>query len=937
MELKIGRNIFRFSLFVVVFVVLGHSFVKAQPGIVFRKIITSDNAFFDLSKKDFEDRVYALYGKWDFYWEKLLDPQALPRYENQKVRVDVPNTWTNYVINGEHLPSFGYATYHVRVKLPEDLNSVSISVHGVFTAYKIFINGKFIDENGKVGTDKKMHKGTWLPKTYVVYPEGDTLDIVLQVSNFVHFKAGLLRQIVVGEPQAMYRYSMLGIAYESSLIGAMLIMALYFLFFFYYQPQNISSLYLALVLIGQAILTSLDGEYVMFRFFPNLNFKFAMHLLYIFFYYRSILFLHYLYHLVPREINIKIVIFATSIYFIMTLYVIFFPIRTFEFALNFYIYATLILGVYVIISLFKLIKYQIGAVYTLIGLAIVLLTGINDALYDFGIIHTFYMLALGFSIFVFVLSMMIAMHNARAQGQIMAYWLMLKKLNTLREELIKIPFYDLSGALRIITTVINSGRGVWIDNTDKGLIVKYEHYLNKTNNINQPLEKLPDDFLNRFAVKVVLKFKRLFSYSLTKKDVRRGKRQKYTSSVSRYLLTKGISALAVSPVMTQDQLKSILYLENRYKPFSGIQKRLILSVNAQLAALKENADSYQQLQEINRKLEQLVKERTEILKKQEKQLQEKEHQLKEKIEELRAYNEQINKIHKELERHKYEIELRNFELEKLHNEIYNQKVLAEQRNRTLTKEIEFAKSIQQLILRVEPNLPFSDLFILYLPKQIVSGDFYWIRRFGKKIVIVVADCTGHGVPGAFMSVLGSTYLNELFNKYYLEDPLLSVQPSQILEELREMIIKSLGQETDNEDQVKDGMDISLVIYDESTQELKFSGAYLSLWIIRDKQVIELKGDRQPIGIYYRPNLSRSFTTHTFKVQKGDALYMFTDGYSDQFNPNGEKFYKKNLKKVLLEIAEYPGSIQRDFLYKIFQDWKGDHYQVDDILILGIII
>ncbi len=935
-------DIFFKSLILALFLGIIPTKLFSSPIFVTRKFAHTSNAIYDLRNHDFLRKVYALDGKWEFYWHKLLSPRDIEKYRSQAVLVKVPDKWSNYVINGKKLPSLGYGTYHFKIIVPPEEKYFSISLHGIFTSYKLYINGKFVDENGVVSTNRKTQKGTWLPKTYVFYSNSDTIDVVLQVSNFIHFKGGVLRTAIVGRPRSMYRYSLLGISYEGSLLGAMLMMALYFLFLFYYEPQNVSSLYLALVLIGQTILTGLDGEYIIFRIFPHLNFKFAIHLLYFFFLYRTLLFLHYLYFLVPKEFNVKVVLIVTGIFFIMFLYVIFLPIHYFYFALLFYIVSTFALGAYAIYQLIKLIKYQIGAAYTLLGLSILLLTGVNDALYDFGYIHTFYMIGLGFVIFIFMLSMMIAMRNARYQNQVLAYSLMLKKLSSLREELIKIPFYDLAGALNIVVSVLGTSRGVWIDKAEKDLIVSYESFLNDTKEINKNLNQLPDNFLNRLAVSISLKFRRLFVYSLTKKDLnRRAKNKKnlVRTKLANYLTDKRLTALAVTPIIQKSKVLSLLYLENRYKSFSNFQKRLVLSIIAQLAALKTNADSYKRLQELNNKLEQLVRERTEILKKQEKELYAKEAELKDKMEELKAYNEQINRIHSELEQSKTEIEQKNFELEKLHNEIFKQKELAEKRYQSLIEKIKFAQQIQDLILRIEPNLPFKDLFILYLPKNIVSGDFYWIRRFGHKIILTVADCTGHGVPGAFMSILGATLINEIFNRYYLLDPeLKDLRPSMVLDELREKIIKSLGQEQESSvtDNVKDGMDIALAIYDEKTHKLEFSGAYLPAYIVRGKELIELKGDRQPIGIYYRANLRKAFTTKEIEIQNGDVLYMFTDGYSDQFNPKGEKFYKKNLRRVLLEISEYSGSIQKDLLLKIHLEWRGDHYQVDDILILGVI-
>ncbi len=935
--LNINLNI-KALLLLVIFLFSVNKDFFASPAFIKRKIVKVNNAVFDLRKAAWDKQVFGLDGQWEFYWNKFIAPGEFDNYSNIRHLVKVPSNWTNYKINGKKLPKRGYATYHIRGFVPRGVNYIAISLRGVFTSYKLFVNGKFIGQNGRIATNPKEEVGTWLPRTYIIHLNSDTVDIVLQVSNYIHFKSGVVRFVVIGAPEMVYKYNMMWVSYESILLGAMLIMALYFLFLFYYDPRNnLSSLYLSLVLIGQSILTGLDGEYILYRIFPYLNYKFAMHVMYIIFFYRTVLFIHFLYHLVPREFSLKMMYFLTFIFFAATIYVLAVPIWDYDIALYFYMLSALLLGVYILYSLLRLIKYQIGALYTLIGLIILFLTGLNDVIFDLGYIHTFYMLALGFLTFVFMLSVMIAMYNARAQGQVLAYSLMLKKLNVLREELIRIPFYDLANALKIIVNVLDTNRGVWIDSNYDELYVSYETILTNTKEVKKNLNELPGDFINKLSVKLAYKYKKLLAYSFHNKDFKRSRKHKIVKHLlAEYLYHKKKQALAVAPIVKKGQVISLIYFENRYKKFGAIQKKLLTSIMAQLAAIKSNADSYYKLQQLNKRLEELVEERTTILKKQEKELQQKELELREKVEELKTYNEQINRMHAELEESKNEIEQKNFELEKLHNEIFIQKEIADRNYRELIEKIRFAQQVQELILRIETNLPFRDLFILYLPKNIVSGDFYWIRKFGKKTVVAVADCTGHGVPGAFMSILGSTLLNEIFNRYIIEDPNLNIEPSIVLDELKSKIIKILGQDEREVDNIKDGMDLALVVYDEQNKLVKFSGAYLSAYIVRGKDLYELKGDRQPIGIYYRPSLSKKFTTKYFQVQSGDVLYLTTDGYADQFNTNGVKFFKKNLKRVFIEIAEYSGSIQRDMLFKIHKEWRGEYYQVDDILVLGII-
>ncbi len=218
-------------------------------------------------------------------------------------------------------------------------------------------------------------------------------------------------------------------------------------------------------------------------------------------------------------------------------------------------------------------------------------------------------------------------------------------------------------------------------------------------------------------------------------------------------------------------------------------------------------------------------------------------------------------------------------------------------------------------------------FIYYQPKDIVSGDFYWVSEKEKYQFIVVADCTGHGVPGGFMSMLGTALLNEIINEKNI------YEPSDILDMLKLKIILALRQ-SDNVNESKDGMDIAICRIEKSTKQLTFAGANNSLYLLRNNEIIELKGDKQPIGIssYY----NNQFTQQTIKISEEDSIYMFTDGYPDQFGgANGKKFKYKQLEEILLKINKMNMDQQNDFLVESLEKWKGSLEQVDDICILGI--
>ena len=273
---------------------------------------------------------------------------------------------------------------------------------------------------------------------------------------------------------------------------------------------------------------------------------------------------------------------------------------------------------------------------------------------------------------------------------------------------------------------------------------------------------------------------------------------------------------------------------------------------------------------------------------------------------------------------------RTAEIMQQKEEIEAQRDMIAEQNKNITDSIEYAQRIQTAILPpgdyVKELLPKR--FILFLPRDIVSGDFYWLTKLNKRIISVAADCTGHGVPGGFMSMLGIAFLNEIVNKS--PD---NVTAGEILDQLREQVIESLHQ-TGKTGESQDGMDISLFILDWEKKNLEFAGANNPLIIVRNQELIEIKGDKMPIGIHDRAD--QPFTNHVVELVDGDVIYTLSDGYQDQFGgPKGKKFMIKRLKQLLIDIHEKPMSEQRDILLKELEDWQGSFERVDDIIVMGV--
>lgn len=275
-------------------------------------------------------------------------------------------------------------------------------------------------------------------------------------------------------------------------------------------------------------------------------------------------------------------------------------------------------------------------------------------------------------------------------------------------------------------------------------------------------------------------------------------------------------------------------------------------------------------------------------------------------------------------------------LQQSFDEIQQQKNIIEIHNREITDSIRYAKRIQSAIL--PPNSIVKEYleksFILYKPKDIVAGDFYWMENKDDTILFVAADCTGHGVPGALVSVICNNGLNRSVREFDLIDP------GQILNKTRDLVIQEFQK---SEEEVKDGMDIALVTIkmkdfeniDHNTIQIKYAGANNPLWIVRKgaKTVEEIKGDKQPIGRYA---IETSFNTREIKINKGDSIYLLSDGFQDQFGgPRGKKFKPANLKRLLIKINEEPMMKQKEILDSTIEEWMGDLEQLDDICVIGV--
>jgi len=281
-----------------------------------------------------------------------------------------------------------------------------------------------------------------------------------------------------------------------------------------------------------------------------------------------------------------------------------------------------------------------------------------------------------------------------------------------------------------------------------------------------------------------------------------------------------------------------------------------------------------------------------------------------------------------LEESNHQVIKQKEKIEKQHEILISQK-------KKITDSIYYAQRIQSAVLPPVSilNTAIPENFIFYRPRDIVSGDFYWLAEKEGIVIIAAADCTGHGVPGAFMSMLGVAFLNDIVNKAVFTKKIHLLQADAVLNELREHVIVSLHQ-SGKPEEPKDGMDIALCIIDVKNNHMQYAGAHNPVFLIRNGEPVILSADKMSIGIYRDSDVS--FTNQQVELEPGDTFYLYSDGYYDQFGgPRGGKLLSANFRRYLMEIHKKPLSEQRILVEEFYKKWKGDNDQLDDVMVIGL--
>jgi serine phosphatase RsbU (regulator of sigma subunit) len=338
-------------------------------------------------------------------------------------------------------------------------------------------------------------------------------------------------------------------------------------------------------------------------------------------------------------------------------------------------------------------------------------------------------------------------------------------------------------------------------------------------------------------------------------------------------------------------------IENEKRNLS-FEKEKLAEKNKRMWAMNEVV--YKEKKKVDEELEKLNEEKA--------KLEQAKNKLDDKVKKLWATS---TAVHKEKER----INILKQEIERKHQEIVD--------------SVTYAQRIQEAILpaRTEINQVVPLNLIMFKPRDIVSGDFYWFSQKGEESILACVDCTGHGVPGAFMSMIGNTLLNQIVNERDI------VQPNLILNELNKEITNALKQDVVGSDS-RDGMDISIISVNYKKNRLQYAGANRPLYFIRENELIETKANKVAIGGHMQEE-EKNFTNHVFDLQQHDTIYLSTDGYADQFNPSDKKLMTKRFKEILLSIQHLTMPEQEKYLAQYIDEWRGIMEQTDDVLVIGL--
>jgi len=856
-----------------------------------------------------EDQIVTLDGEWEMYWGQLLLPSDFQNADLTKRRyVKLPGLWNKMDLPEKKSAGEGVCTYRLLVHLPDSQTVYGLKLNRIETAYKLWINGELHLERGIVGNSLDNMKPAWMLTEHNFKPGSSKIEIVIQVSNFYHRKGGIAHSIYIGTPDAISSLINRLLGFDVFIIGVLLIMGLHHLGLYWLRRNEKAALYFGFTALLTAFYTMVNGQIIIVKILPMVPWEMVVKTNFITNFLRLLTFGLFLHYTFPKEVKMGTINALKYTMLPLALLTMITPARVYTHTLVVFIIIGVTSMLYMVFGIARAVKHHIeGALHSIIGVAIVFLSVINDVLFDFGIINTMYMVPLGVFFFIFFQSYMISLQSSRAFIQSEKLSNQLLFLDKIKNQFLTSNLYKLDVPLRILADNIHATHAALLLYDLDILIIKTTiDSSGETSQREFPIIVHDDRLLPRPRL----------CYPIIDKCIEEKKSQVVSSALTQpelrenaYILQNRVQSVVCIPLVDQGTIKGVFYAENKLLPgiFTQETIHLVELLVSQLSTLINNSQIYQELEELNRTLEEKVEQRTAEV-----------FQQKEEIETQRD-----------------EIEAKNEILSKAFEEITI-------KNRDITDSIKYAKRIQESILAPEEEIKqlFNKSFIYFKPRDILSGDFYWMERISEatadkpdneKIMVAAVDCTGHGVPGALMSIIGYNLIN------YAVNELGATSPAEILSILEKGIKQKLRQ-TDRTSVSKDGMDMSLIVYEPFYKRVTYAGAHNPVYLIRAKtQKIEiLEPNRFSIGGFSLHKVNKNFREITCEIEPNDMVYMFTDGFADQIGgPNNRKYMYPNFRNLLEKNYTKDIEIQPALLSKALESWKQGLKQIDDILVIGV--
>ena len=715
-------------------------------------------------------KSYELNGYWEFYWKKFLTPTEL---EKQKLVlkpkiIKVPKSWNK--ING--LYKYGYGTYRIKVIVPKKNKFYALKLSDIFSAYNVWINDSLYYKHGKVASLAKEEIPKRHANTIIFFNKKDTIDILIQISNFNHLKAGMLKSPVLGEAQYISKKLTLQSISVFFMFGGFIILAIYLIWLSWNTKKNKDIFLLGLAVFLSGIQTLCYGEFFTSNIL-NLSWELLHKISFISNYGKILFLLEFFKILFKNKISYtwnKLITFICILLALLMLIVIITPTRIFSHTLIIFFYLLPFAILYITIGLLKFIKTENNKAFIIpfFGVIILGLFTLNDILHDYQIINSTYLSNLGLFIFLATQSFFISekqISTIEKADKLSSY---LNKLDTIKKSISAASFNSYLPLLRLLRKDFQAKLVmlIMIENNDyiiKAIVDKNREKESKyVVKINSPKNKLLKDLLELSlqSEKSMIIDDKIKLIKFIKK--------KHNLNFKSILLTR----------LSANNIKfGIIYLEKEHDYFKNSDKKLLDLISVHIATIINNIKMFTQLQEINKNLLQIVEQRTKKIEQHNQELLIQNLALDERIEELRITAEIISSMNEEIKEYHNILEEKNEQLTKETKSLEKQKNIIAELNRHINESVNYALKIQKAILYANSNLQKKyEYFIISKAKEIVSGNFWWYNQINDFEILAFGQSQYSGIPGAFISLISFSILNQINYDILLHSKFEDIDP-----------------------------------------------------------------------------------------------------------------------------------------------------------------